>query len=110
MSHYLAAYSQAFRASADSLGLEADSLGLEADLPVSSPSWLMAEYNRLALWGLMYGQCVLHRFVENNQQFDKMDAALEEDNHLEILNIITDSGPKMWWVMQLLIDMIIEYK
>ena len=39
-----------------------------------------------------------------------MDAALEEDNHLEILNIITDSGPKMWWVMQLLIDMIIEYK
>ena len=103
MSHYLAAYSQAFRASADSLGLE-------ADLPVSSPSWLMAEYNRLALWGLMYGQCVLHRFVENNHQFDKMDAALEEDNHLEILNIITDSGPKMWWVMQLLIDMIIEYK
>ena len=39
-----------------------------------------------------------------------MDRALQEEDHLEVVNIITECGPRMWWVVQLLVDMIIEYK
>ena len=101
---YLAAYSQSFRSTCESLGLS------EAG-HVFSTSWLRSEYERLAPWGLMYGLvCVLPRFVENNNIFSQVDTALAEDNAGEIVNIINDSGPNMWWAIQLLLDIIIEFQ
>ena len=101
---YLAAYSQSFQSTCESLGLS------EAG-EVFSVSWLMSEYKRLAPWGLMYGLvCVLPRFVENNNIFSKVDTALEEDKAGEIVNIVNDSGPNMWWAIQLLLDIIIEFQ
>ena len=103
LQEYLSAYSQSFRSSCQSLGLSPDQ-------SVSSPAWLTSHCSRLSLWGLMYGQCVLPRFVENSERFSEMDRALQEEDHLEVVNIITECGPRMWWVVQLLVDMIIEYK
>ena len=101
---YLAAYSQSFQSTCESLGLS------EAG-DVFSVSWLTSEYKRLAPWGLMYGLvCVLPRFVENNNIFSKVDTALEEDKAGEIVNIVNDSGPNMWWAIQLLLDIIIEFQ
>ena len=101
---YLAAYSQSFQSTCESLGLS------EAG-EVFSVSWLTSEYKRLAPWGLMYGLvCVLPRFVENNDIFSKVDTALEEDKAGEIVNIVNDSGPNMWWAIQLLLDIIIEFQ
>ena len=101
---YLAAYSQSFQSTCESLGLS------EAG-DVFSVSWLMSEYKRLAPWGLMYGLvCVLPRFVENNNIFSQVDTALAEENAGEIVNIVHDSGPNMWWAIQLLLDIIIEFQ
>ena len=101
---YLAAYSQSFRSTCESLGLS------EAG-HVFSTSWLRSEYERLAPWGLMYGLvCILPRFVENNNIFSQVDTALAEDNAGEIVNIVNDSGPNMWWAIQLLLDIIIEFQ
>ena len=104
LQEYLAAYSQSFRATCESLGVSEDQ-------EVSSASWLSSEYRRLAPWGLMYGMvCVLPRFVENSEVFSKMDTALEEDDAAEIVKIVNDSGPNIWWPIQLLLDMIIEFQ
>ena len=101
---YLAAYSQTFRSTCESLGLSEDH-------EVFSTSWLSSEYKRLALWGLMYGVvCILPRFVENNDIFSKVETALEEDNAGEVVNIVNDSGSDMWWAVQLLFDLIIEFQ
>ena len=101
---YLSAYSQSFQSTCESLGLS------EAG-EVFSVSWLTSEYKRLAPWGLMYGLvCVLPRFVENNDIFSKVDTALEEDKAGEIVNIVNDSGSNMWWAIQLLLDIIIEFQ
>ena len=101
---YLAVYSQSFRSTCESLGLSEDQ-------DVFSTSWLSSEFERLAPWGLMYGMvCILPRFVENNHIFSKVDTALEEDNAGEVVNIVNDSGSNMWWAIQLLFDVIIEFQ
>ena len=100
---YLSAYSQSFRSSCESLGLSSDQ-------SVSSTAWLTAEYSRLALWGLMYGQCVLPRFVEDSERWSELELALEEEDHQQVVLIINECGPGLWWAVQLLIDLITEYK
>ena len=104
LQEYLAAYSQSFQSTCESLGLS------EAQ-DVFSTSWLLSEYKRLAPWGLMYGLvCILPRFVENNNIFSKLDAALAEEKAGEVVSIVNDSGSNMWWAVQLLLDMIIEFQ
>ena len=59
----------------------------------------------------MYGMvCVLPRFVENSEAFSQVDAALEEYNAGEVVKIVNDSGSNIWWSIQLLLDMIIEFQ
>ena len=102
LQEYLAAYSQSFQSTCESLGISQDQ-------NVFSSSWLRSEYRRLAAWGLMYGMaCTLPRFVENNNVFSKVDTALAEDNTGEVVNIVNDSGSNIWWAIQLLLDMVVE--
>ena len=103
LSDYLTAYAQSFSSTCSSLGVPGKH-------PPSSLSWLTSQCSRLSLWGLMYGQMVLPRFVEDNETFGRIDLALKgENNGEEIVNIINESGSNIWWAIQLLIDMINEH-
>ena len=101
---FLSAYLEGFHQSCNELGIT-ENLPGEKDI--------FDEYKRLSPWGLLLGiDWILYRFITDQESFAGVEKELlvepEKRDTERIVECLDKSGPKIWWAIQVLFDLISE--
>lgn len=104
LEEFLTSYLHGFGQSCKELGIKETILTKEG---------IADEYKRLAPWGLLMGiDWILYRFVTDQESFTEVEKQLGIEpsarNTKKVVEYLDKSGPKIWWAIQVLFDLIFE--
>ena len=105
LDQFVGQYCKGFRSIVKLLGLPTDGVD------VCSETWVMAECERLVLWGVMFGvSFILPRFVQNEDMFNKIDDRMldSDDSDENVIDTLDKSGDDIWFAVKTVMDIIDE--
>jgi len=95
---FLSAYQEGFDTVSEEMGAPRSTVYTKAGI--------LEEYKKRAPWGLFMGFCwILGRFVKDQDSFKSTENL---ENAKEIVAKLDNSGPKIWWAIQVLFDFLEE--